>query len=214
LVLNIRQFLICMTSDDNLELFKLDITDRKVLFWMMDHSPDSLRSWIEYIATQYKSKGKDLIDAGRLFQEVIIEMPDEESQQSHKTWRPKKILLVDDESIFNFLHKRMLELAGLVDEIHISLNGVQALDFLTTNLAGNLPDVILLDLSMPVMDGLSFIDTFNQLDVPNKEKISIVVITSSLAERDRLRAKELGIKHYLVKPVDQEELCAAVIGAA
>ena len=106
----------------------------------------------------------------------------------------------------------MLELTRVADEIHTTLNGEQAIDFLTTKLKAKLPDVILLDLSMPVMDGFKFLETFKQIDVPGKENIAIVVITASLNERDRLRARGLGVTHYLIKPVDERELCVAVIG--
>lgn len=102
---------------------------------MMDHNPSSLRSWIDYIAAQYARKGKCAVDADQLFREVIVELP---QQQNQKSWRPKKILLVDDEMLFNFLYKRLLELTGVADKIHISLNGAQALDFLTKALTENL----------------------------------------------------------------------------
>lgn len=198
--------------NDNLELFKLDITDRKVLFWMMDKNPQALQSWITYIAQQYLRRNKTIINSDKLFQEVIVELPDENYPENRKAWRPKNVLLIDDETIFNFLHKRMLELTGVTDEINVTLNGAQAIEFLKSrSLDTNFPDVILLDLSMPVMDGFAFLEAFSQIDLPNKEQISVIVITSSIAERDRLKAKELGITHYLIKPVDERELCAAVI---
>lgn len=202
-----------MTSENNLELFKLDATDRKVLFWMMDRNPQALRSWIDYIAEQHTRSNKSQIDADRLFQEVIVELPDEGDLNIRKAWRPKNILLVDDETIFNFLHKRMLELTGVTDEIHTTLNGVQAMDFLQGNSRNaKLPDIIMLDLSMPVMDGFAFLDAFQKIDLPGKENITVIVVTSSIDQRDRLKAKEMGITHYLIKPVDELELYGAVIG--
>lgn len=203
-----------MTSDNNLELFKLDITDRRVLFWMMDRNPNALLSWITYIAEQYARKNKLLIDPDKLFQEVIIELPEEKAAGMSNNWRPKNVLLVDDESIFNFLHKRMLELTGVADQISVSMNGTEAIEFLKSKaIETKLPDVIILDLSMPVMDGFAFLDALHALDVPNKQNITVIVITSSINGADRVRAKELGITHYLIKPVDERELCAAVLSA-
>jgi CheY-like chemotaxis protein len=166
------------------------------------------------VATLY-TRGKNTpVDAEKLFNEVIIELSPEEVGNVRRTWRPKRILLVDDESLFNFLHKRMLELTGISKEIHTTFNGVQAIEYLKANCwEGKLPDVILLDLSMPVMDGFAFLEAFSAIDFPNKKKISIVIITSSIDGRDRVRARELGVTRYLIKPVDERELCAAIVGA-
>ncbi len=148
----------------------------------------------------------------KLFQEVIVKLPESEQSGIQKFWRPKRILLVDDETIFNFLHRRMLELTGVTNEIHTTLNGIEAMDFLKANATpDNLPDVILLDLSMPVMDGFAFLDAFHKMNIAGKENISIVVITSSIDLRDRLKARAMGVSHYLIKPVDEHELCAVLI---
>lgn len=195
------------------EFFKLDSTDRKVLFWMMDYNPGSLSAWIEYISKQYARNRSVSIDAELLFNEVIIDVPEEkDSLKSRSTWRPKNILLVDDETLFNFLHKRILQLTRVSDEVQTALNGKEAIEFLKSCSQNNsLPDIILLDLSMPVMDGFAFLEAFQKLELPNKERINIIVITSSLNERDRLKARSMGVNHYLIKPVDERELCSAVI---
>ncbi len=193
------------------EFFKLDATDRKVLFWMMDSNPQSLKAWIEYVTQHYGRTKSVTINPDKLFEEVIIELPAGENQAS---WRPKKILLVDDDSLFNFLHKRMLELTGASEEIQIALNGNQAIQMLKSSLSeNNVPDVIILDLSMPVMDGFGFLEAFEQMQHPRKGEIAIIVITSSIDARDRERARKLGIAHYLIKPVDELELCSVVIGS-
>lgn len=201
-----------MNVEENLELFKLDTNDRKVLFWLMDTNPQVLQSWIEYIAAQYSRKEKVVIDSSRLFEEVIVELPAGVSAIG-KTWRPKRILLVDDESIFNFLHKRALELTGVTQEVYTALNGRDALNFLDARADDKvLPDVILLDLTMPIMDGFAFLEAFRKMELPGKDNIAIIVITSSINQRDRVKAQELGITDYLIKPVDEIELCAALIG--
>lgn len=87
-----------------------------------------------------------------------------------------------------------------------------ALDFLTSRLTEKLPDVILLDLSMPVMDGFSFLDTFNQVDVPGRKHLNcgynIIPCGTGSTSCKRIRNKALPDQ-----PVDGRELCAAVIGA-
>lgn len=85
----------------------------------------------------------------------------------------KNILLVDDDNIFNFLNTKLLRQSGIADEIHTALNGKEALDLLNNYYTGAfaLPDVILLDLNMPVMDGFAFLEAFKKLSLPRQEKV-------------------------------------------
>ncbi|HET9054972.1 MAG TPA: response regulator [Cyclobacteriaceae bacterium] len=120
----------------------------------------------------------------------------------------KKVLLVDDDPIFNFLHTRMLSLGGLAREVHTALNGRQALDLLNGYFSGtaSLPDAVLLDLTMPELDGFGFLEALRKLNVPGIEDVKIVVITSSINPQDIERVRELGVMHYLIKPVTLEKL--------
>lgn len=197
-----------MTTESKLELFKLDPIDQKTLFWMMDNKPDSVRTWINYISRTYRNR--TLIDPEKFFNEVAPEL-DENFVQPAIASNTRKILLVDDDKTFNFLHTRMLEITGVADEVESSLNGAQALKLLE-NSGEKIPDVILLDLSMPVMDGFGFIEAFRKSEIPNKENVSIIIVSSSSDFRDKAKARELGIEHFLTKPVDREELVSAVRG--
>lgn len=125
----------------------------------------------------------------------------------------KKVLLVDDDPIFNFLHTRMLSLAGLAKEVDTALNGQQALDLMNGYFSGSgaLPDVILLDLTMPEMDGFDFLEALRKLEIPGIDGVNIVVITSSVNPKDAVRARELGITNYLIKPVSLDKLKAALM---
>lgn len=120
----------------------------------------------------------------------------------------KKVLLVDDDPIFNFLHTRMLSLGGLAKEVHTALNGQQALDLLNGYFSGTaaLPDAVLLDLTMPELDGFGFLEAFQKLKVPGMEKVNIVVITSSINPKDIERVRALGVTNYLIKPVTLDKL--------
>jgi CheY-like chemotaxis protein len=120
----------------------------------------------------------------------------------------KKVLLVDDDPIFNFLHTRMLSLGGLAKEVHTALNGQQALDLLNGYFSGaaTLPDAVLLDLTMPELDGFGFLEAFRKLKVPGMEKVNIVVITSSINPKDIERVRALGVTNYLIKPVTLDKL--------
>jgi CheY-like chemotaxis protein len=124
----------------------------------------------------------------------------------------KNVLLVDDDHIFNYLNERIIQRMGFSDEIHSARNGQEAIDLLNKYLSGSsaLPDIIFLDLNMPVMDGFAFIEAFKRMNMPGKEKISIIVVTSSQDPQDIARAKSLGIDHYLTKPITEDSIKKAL----
>src|SRR5690606_34954928 len=100
-------------------------------------------------------------------------------------------------------NRKVLETMGIADSIHTALNGKEALDLLNGYLSGSnaVPDVIFLDLNMPIMDGFAFLEAFKRVNIPNKEMVSIVIVTSSTDPADIAKAKAMGIDHYLTKPV-------------
>ena len=120
----------------------------------------------------------------------------------------KNILLVDDDKIFNFLSEKTISSLGLANEIHFASNGKEALDMLDQYRQGLLdkPDIIFLDLNMPIMNGYEFIEAFAAMDLPEKHLITIVILTSSADPRDLEMAKELGIKYYFNKPLSKDEI--------
>ena len=120
----------------------------------------------------------------------------------------KNILLVDDDKIFNFLNEKTIQSLGLANEISFASNGQQAIELLELYKTGemNMPDIIFLDLDMPIMNGYEFLEEFAKIDIPNKTAITIVVLTSSADPRDLERTKEMGIKYYYNKPLTREEI--------
>lgn len=125
----------------------------------------------------------------------------------------KNVLLVDDDAIFNYLNTKLIQHIGIADEIHTALNGEEAIKLINEYFQGSraIPDVILLDLNMPIMDGFGFIDAFRKLPIPGIRKVKIVIVTSSSNPKDMARAKEMGITTYLTKPVLQEDLRKALM---
>jgi CheY-like chemotaxis protein len=120
----------------------------------------------------------------------------------------KSVLLVDDDPVFNFLSTKTLERLGMASEIHVALNGEEALQLLNNYFMGSvsMPDVILLDLNMPIMDGFGFLQAFKQLAQPRMENIKVVIVTSSQDPSDMQRARELGVEHYISKPITEAVL--------
>lgn len=123
-----------------------------------------------------------------------------------------KALLIDDDSVCNFLNKKTLERTGFVNDIQTVLNGKEAIDLFKSYYqeSRQLPDLVLLDLNMPIMDGFGFLEAFKALPSPDKENVKIIVVTSSQDPKDISRAKELGIKQYLTKPLMEETLRVAL----
>jgi len=120
----------------------------------------------------------------------------------------KRVLLVDDDKICNFIAESTLNRMGVAKEVHSALNGQEALDLFNGYFQGDVavPDIIFLDLNMPIMDGFQFIDAFKKLDFPKKENILIVILTSSMNPQDIQQAKSLGIDHYMAKPINEEKI--------
>jgi CheY-like chemotaxis protein len=123
----------------------------------------------------------------------------------------KKVLLVDDDQVCNLISKKTLQRMGIVNEVHTALNGEEAINLLNDYFQGalSLPDVILLDLNMPIMDGFTFIEAFKKLNIPNKDSMRIVIVSSSQNPNDVRKAKEMGITAFLTKPVTETNLRTA-----
>ena len=98
-----------------------------------------------------------------------------------KTTIQKNVMLIDDSSIDNFITTKMIEQSDLTKEITIMESGRKALFFLKENTSHieNLPDIIFLDLNMPVLDGFDFLKEFSDFPEVIKKKCQIVVLTSS-----------------------------------
>jgi CheY-like chemotaxis protein len=120
----------------------------------------------------------------------------------------KKILLVDDEQIFHFINTRVIQRTCIDCDIQTALNGRDALGIIGRDIAANsgLPDIIFVDLNMPTMGGFEFIQTFREMQLPNKESITIAILTSSMSNADNDKADSLGIKHFITKPLTEADV--------
>lgn len=120
-----------------------------------------------------------------------------------ETGRPAEILLVEDNEADMLLTRRGFERAKLPVNMHHVENGQQCMAFLRKEgeyANAPTPDVILLDLNLPVMDGreaLTAITNDNDL-----RKLPVVILTTSAAEGDLLDMYNLRCSTYIVKPVD------------
>ena len=106
-----------------------------------------------------------------------------------------KVLLVDDDEITNFMSKQILSEIGLNKVSSVS-NGQEALTFLQTNC----PDVIFLDIKMPVMDGFEFLSELQEQQLCKGTKV--IMLTSSSRETEKKQATSFNnVIDFLVKPL-------------
>ncbi|KAA5826181.1 response regulator [Algibacter amylolyticus] len=122
--------------------------------------------------------------------------------------------IIEDDPTHVYITKRFLNLSGLVESVLICSNGKDAFDKLKSIIVNGekLPELILLDLNMPIWDGWQFLDAFKT--IPVEQKLEIFIVTSSDSEADKRRAEEYNINsNYIVKPITLEKLKETVFEA-
>jgi two-component system chemotaxis response regulator CheY len=112
---------------------------------------------------------------------------------------PRTVLVIDDASLVRLYCRSALEPAGF--RVEEALNGIEALE----KLPGLGADLLIVDVNMPQMDGLSFLRKLRQSD-PSIAAVPALVTSTESREADFAAARAAGANYYLVKPVDRERL--------
>jgi len=116
---------------------------------------------------------------------------------------PKSILVIDDDKICNFLTVNAFKKAGIEGVINVVINGLEALKKLKEDKI--FPDLILLDINMPIMDGISFLKSYQNEGFEGRSKI--VIYTSSIREVDKNSALQFkDVSKFVNKPLSNKKL--------
>ena len=124
------------------------------------------------------------------------------------------VVLIDDDAIDNLINQKIMESNNFAENIQVFKTGQDALDYLQTTeeTPDSLPDLIFLDINMPIMDGFQFMEKFEALSETIHEKCKIIMLSSSISPRDIDRAaSNRFVKKYLNKPLNARYLQAITI---
>ena len=129
--------------------------------------------------------------------------------------KPINVFIIDDDKLFVFLTRKTINTTNLDTQISEVGDGQDAINHLKQLLGqpDSLPDVILLDLSMPIMDGWEFLDEYTALEPQLGKKIKLYIFSSSISPHDIERAKEISVvTDFIIKPLFKEKFIE-MIGA-
>lgn len=119
------------------------------------------------------------------------------------------VLIIDDDRILQFALRTALQKIDRETEVKCCYNGLEAIDYLENLKAEgeNLPDLILLDLNMPVMNGFAFLERYKLMAPSRSQKPWLYVVTSSIDENDFARVREYNlVVDFISKPLSKEFL--------
>lgn len=128
--------------------------------------------------------------------------------------KPAIILLAEDDPGDQELTRRALEQSKIRNELYVVEDGEEALDYLLRRgkyqnpTSSPKPDLMLLDLNMPKMDGKQLLEQMRA--DPSLRRIPVVALTTSKQENDIIRTYDLGANSYIVKPVDIDQFVSAI----
>lgn len=117
------------------------------------------------------------------------------------------VYIVEDDTIACYVITMELSRHNEYQHSETYKNGEEAMEALVQKIKSNeaLPDLILLDINMPIMDGWEFLEEFSRM--PCSKEITVIILTSSINPEDREKAKRYkGVKGFMSKPITKDKL--------
>ena len=115
------------------------------------------------------------------------------------------VCIIDDDPIYIFAIKKLLNINNIANKYLIYNNGKDAIEGLKNNKLTISPDLILLDINMPIMDGWQFLEAFKELNLV--KTIPLFIVSSSISSVDINKAEQHNlVKGYICKPIDGKKL--------
>lgn len=124
-------------------------------------------------------------------------------------YKYKTVLLIDDDDIDNILHKMVINSINFADKLIVCKSGEEAINYLQKAIKGEekTPEMIFLDLRMPMENGFVFLKDYEMLPESLKNNIKIVVVTHSMDEKDLLQSQNNKyVSYFIDKPLTIEKL--------
>ena len=135
-------------------------------------------------------------------------------KKEEKPFKFQRVLLIDDNDIDNFINERMITTTNFSESVVVKSSAESALEYLKKNAESpeQLPQVIFLDLNMPVIDGFGFLSQYETLPDSIKKFSRIIVLSSSISPEDINRAStNQYVVKYINKPLNEKYLDAVNI---
>ena len=120
------------------------------------------------------------------------------------TTKLNSVLLIDDDEPTNFIAKMIVTKANLNNTTEAIQSSVKALEFLADDKLAHhdIPDLIFLDINMPTMNGWEFLEEYKKLEIHNKKKIVLYMLTTSMNDDDQIRSEKIDhVDGFLIKPL-------------
>lgn len=121
----------------------------------------------------------------------------------------KKVAVIDDDQVFQLIIKKQIEMKEIQCEIMSFYNGQEAIEFFEANVDAEekWPDLVMLDVNMPVKNGWDFLEDYKFLPQDLRGKVKLYMVTSSVIQSDIDRANgNENITSFVSKPITNEKL--------
>ncbi|MFN8154377.1 MAG: response regulator [Bacteroidia bacterium] len=140
--------------------------------------------------------------------QTLSRITDAQTTENGKA-RYTSVMLIDDNSLDNFINKKLIESNGFAERVTTCQEANEALEILKSAPRTEWPEVIFLDINMPVMDGFQFLEAFEKFPEDQRMQIKVIMLSTSESFKDLNRAnKNPYVRKFLNKPLTIQVLQA------